>query len=450
MSFPKNFVWGAASAAYQVEGAAYADGKGLNTWDMFCRTPGAIWEGNTGEIACDQYHRYKDDVAIMKTMGLKAYRLSINWSRVLPEGTGKPNPKGLAFYEALIDELLSAGITPWVTLFHWDYPYELYWRGGWLNPASSDWFAEYAKLVVDHLSDRVQHWMTINEPQVFLQNGHIEGTHAPGLRLALPEALRAAHNVLLGHGKAVQAIRAGAKKPPQVGFAFVGGANFPDSEKPEDIEAARMASFNVYQKDLWSNSWFADPIFFKHYPEDGLKLFGAAAPKVSPGDMDIISQPVDFYGMNTYFGARIRRGANGLSEEVQPPVGHTVTLFHWRIQPETLYWTPRFLYERYKTPVYITENGMSDIDFVHLDGKVHDPQRIDFTRRYLRMVRKAIEDNVDIRGYFHWSLTDNFEWAEGFKQRFGLVYIDFPTGKRIPKDSAEWYRQVIATNGENL
>jgi len=450
MPFPTNFVWGAASAAYQVEGAAYEDGKGLNTWDMFCRTPGAIWEGNTGEVACDQYHRYRDDVAIMKAMGLKAYRLSINWSRVLPEGTGNPNPKGLAFYDALIDELLANGITPWVTLFHWDYPCELYWRGGWLNPDSSDWFAEYAKLVVDHLSDRVQHWMTINEPQVFLQMGHIDGTHAPGLKLALPEALRTAHNVLLSHGKAVQAIRAGAKKLPQVGFAFVGVANFPDSEKPEDIEAARMASFNVYQKDLWSNSWFADPIFLKHYPDDGLKLFGAAAPKVNPGDMDIISQPVDFYGMNTYFGARIRRGANGLPEEVQPPVGHTVTLFHWRILPETLYWTPRFLYERYKIPVYITENGMSDIDFVHLDGKVHDPQRIDFTRRYLRMVRKAIEDGVDIRGYFHWSLMDNFEWAEGFRQRFGLVYIDYPTGRRIPKDSADWYKQVIATNGENL
>lgn len=450
MAFPKNFVWGAASAAYQVEGAAFEDGKGLNTWDMFCRVPGAIWEGNTGEVACDQYHRYPEDIAIMKSMGLKAYRFSINWSRVLPEGTGRINSKGLAFYDALIDGLLENGITPWVTLFHWDYPYELYCRGGWLNPASSDWFAEYARVVTDHLSDRVQHWMTINEPQVFLQMGHIDGIHAPGLKLALPEALRASHNVLLAHGKAVQVIRAGAKKPPQVGFAFVGVANYPDSDRPEDIEAARAASFEVVQKDLWSNSWFADPIFFKHYPEDGLRLFGDAAPAVHAGDMEIISQPVDFYGMNTYFGTRIRRGADGKPEPVALPVGHPVTLFHWAIVPETLYWTPRFLYERYKVPVYITENGMGGMDFVHLDGKVHDPQRIDFLRRYIGSVRKAIEDGVNLRGYFHWSLTDNFEWAEGYKQRFGLVYIDYPTGKRIPKDSADWYARVIASDGKEL
>jgi beta-glucosidase len=445
MPFPKDFIWGTASAAYQIEG-----GKGLNTWDVFCRKPGTIWEGNTGEIACDQYHRYKEDVAIMKAVGLKSYRLSLNWARILPEGIGKPNPQGLAFYDALIDELLANGITPWVTLFHWDYPYALHLRGGWLNPASSEWFAEYTKVVIDHLSDRVQNWMTINEPQVFLQNGLLDGTHAPGSKLTLGEGLIAAHNVLLAHGRAVQVIRTSARKKPYIGFAFVGVSSYPDSDKPEDIEAARKASFDVFQKDLWSNSWFTDPIFFKQYPESALRLFAADAPKVKAGDMEIISQPVDFFGMNTYFGTRIRSGKDGEPEPVALPVGHTVTLFHWPIVPETLYWTPRFLYERYKTPVYITENGMGGMDFVHLDGKVHDSQRIDFLRRYLGSVRKAIEDGVDIRGYFHWSLTDNFEWAEGYKQRFGLVYIDYPTGKRIPKDSADWYAQVISSNGENL
>lgn len=417
---------------------------------MFSHTPGKVWEGNTGDIACDQYHLYKDDIAIMKGMGLPAYRFSINWSRVLPDGVGKPNPKGLTFYDALVDDLLANGITPWVTLFHWDYPYELYCRGGWLNPASPEWFAEYTQVVVDRLSDRVQNWMTINEPQVFLQLGHVEGTHAPGLNLGLPEALRASHNVLLSHGRAVQVIRASAKTKPNIGFAFVGVSYYPATNKQEDIDATRTATFATTDRALWGNAWFADPIFLKHYPEDALKLFGSAAPKVNPGDMDIISQPIDFFGMNTYAGSAVRQGEAGKPQIVELPLGNTHTLFYWQITPEAFYWTPKFLNERYKVPVIITENGMSNIDLVHLDGKVHDPQRIDFLHRYIREVRRAIEDGVDIRGYFHWSLTDNFEWAEGYRQRFGLVYVDYPTGKRIPKDSADWYAGVIASNGENI
>jgi len=306
MPFPKNFIWGAASASYQVEGAAYEDGKGLSTWDMFCRKPGAIWEGNTGDIACDQYHRYPEDIAVMKAMGLKNYRLSISWPRILPDGVGKPNPKGIAFYDRLIDALLEADIDPWVTLFHWDYPHELFCRGEWLNPESPQWFADYTDVVVRHFSDRVQHWMTINEPQVLLQMGHVDGTHAPGLHWGMADALRAVHNVLLSHGRAVQVIRAGAKKPPQIGFAFVGGAFFPDTERPEDIKAAREASFAVIHKDLWSNSWFSDPIFFGKYPEDGVRLFGRDMPAIGPDDMEVISQKVDFYGMNTYSGTRVR------------------------------------------------------------------------------------------------------------------------------------------------
>ncbi len=450
MNFPKDFVWGAASASYQVEGAAYEDGKGLNTWDMFCRTPDKIWEGCTGNVACDQYHRYKEDVALMKAMGLKAYRFSLSWSRLLPAGVGKPSEKGLAFYDALIDELLAADITPWLTLFHWDYPYELYCRGGWLNPDSPAWFAEYADLVVKRYSDRVQNWMTINEPQVFLQLGHREGTHAPGLQLDWPELLRAAHHALLSHGRAVQVIRAGAKKPPRIGFAPVGEARMPASNAPADIEAARLAMFAVYEKSLWSNAWFSDPIFFGRYPEDGLQLYGSAVPAYTEGEMKIISEPIDFYGMNTYRGAFMRAGKEGVPEWVPLPGSHPRTLFNWEVTPEALYWAPRFFHERYKKPIVVTENGMSNIDWVHADGKVHDPQRIDFTRRYLQQLARAAADGIPVQGYFHWSLTDNFEWAEGFRQRFGLIYVEYETQQRTPKDSAAWYSQVIASNGSEL
>jgi beta-glucosidase len=450
MSFSKDFVWGAATASYQIEGAAYADGKGINTWDVFSHIPGKVWESCTGDVACDHYHTFKEDVALMKQIGLKAYRMSISWSRVLPDGTGKPNPKGLKFYDALINELLTAGITPWVTLFHWDYPYQLFYRGGWLNSDSPLWFAEYTSLVVKHLSDRVQNWMTINEPQVFLQHGHKEGTHAPGLDLDWPDVLRATHNVLLSHGRAVQVIRAEAKKKPMIGFAPVGWTCMPAGDKPEDIDAARVAMFAINEKHLWSNSWFSDPIFFKEYPEDGLKLFGSAVPLVGAGDMELIGQPLDFYGMNTYRGYFVKMGSNGTPEIIPYSSTNARTAYEWEITPEALYWGPRFFYERYHQPIVVTENGMSNLDWVHTDGKVHDPQRIDFTSRYLQQLKKAAEEGVPIQGYFHWSVMDNFEWAAGFQQRFGLVFVDYPSQKRVLKDSAYWYQSVISTNGDLL
>jgi beta-glucosidase len=450
MSFRKDFVWGAATAAYQIEGAAYEDGKGLSTWDVFCRAPGKIWEGCTGEVACDHYHRYKEDVAAMKAIGLKAYRLSLSWPRLLPEGVGRPNEQGLAFYDALIDELLAAGITPWVTLFHWDYPYELFYRGGWLNPDSPGWFAEYAGLVVKRYSDRVSHWMTINEPQVFLQMGHADGSHAPGLQLDWPELLRAAHHVLLAHGRAVQVLRSGARTPPSIGFAPVGETRMPATDRPEDIAAAGRAMFAVNTRSLWSNAWFSDPIFFGHYPEDGLASFGAAVPSYNDADMKTISEPLDFYGMNTYRGEFIRADAHGAPELVPLPNTRPHSLFYWQITPAALYWGPRFFYERYHQPIVVTENGVSNTDWVHLDGRIHDLQRIDFTRRYLRQLARASEEGIPVLGYFHWSLMDNFEWAEGYRQRFGLVYVDYATQKRVPKDSAEWYAKLIDTNGRIL
>ncbi len=259
--FPKNFLWGVAAASYQVEGAWNEDGKGASVWDEFCRKPGAVWMGQSGEVACDHYHRYPEDVALIKGLGAHAYRLSISWPRVLPAGTGAVNPKGLDFYDRLIDSLLAEGITPYVTIFHWDYPYDLYCRGGWLNPYSSDWFADYTTVIVKKLSDRVTNWMTLNEPQVFLGAGHQEGRHAPGLTLDVHQVLTAAHNALLAHGKSVQAIRANAAKPSRVGFAPIGAVNFPASSSPADIEAARRQMFSVAQKNMWNASWFSRPHF---------------------------------------------------------------------------------------------------------------------------------------------------------------------------------------------
>ncbi|MDX1993736.1 MAG: GH1 family beta-glucosidase [bacterium] len=448
--FPEHFVWGAAAASYQIEGAAEEDGKGLSVWDMLGRKPGAIWSGHTGQDACDHYHRYEEDAAIMKSIGLHAYRLSISWPRVLPEGVGKLNELGLAFYDRLIDVLLANDIRPYVTLFHWDYPLALYRKGGWLNPASPDWFADYTAIVVDALSDRVQHWMTLNEPQCFIGLGHQDGIHAPGDKLALSEVLLAAHHTLLAHGKSVQVIRARAKTPPQIGFAPVGVTFVPASDSPADIEAARTATFSVPDKRLWNNTWWCDPIFFRQYPEDGLQMYGSAVPKIGATDMDIISQPLDFYGCNIYTATTVRAGADGKPEVVGFNAGHPQTAIRWFVVPECLYWGPRFFWERYQKPIIITENGLSSMDWVALDGKVHDQNRIDYVQRHLLAFSRAGTDGVDIRGYFQWSIMDNFEWAEGYKERFGMVYVDYQTQQRTLKNSAHWYREVIASNGENL
>jgi len=450
MVFPGDFIWGAATASYQVEGAAFEDGKGASVWDMMCRKENAIWNNQTGDVACDHYHRYVEDVALMQHIGLKAYRFSISWPRVLPDGVGAVNQKGLAFYDRLVDALLAAGITPFITLFHWDYPYALYCRGGWLNADSPQWFADYAAVAVDRLSDRVQHWIPQNEPQCFIGLGHLDGTHAPGDRLALAEVLRAAHHSLLAHGRAVQTIRARAKSKPQVGCAPVGVVSMPATDSPADIAAAMKAMESIAARHLWNNTWWSDPIFLGRYPHDGLKLFGSAAPKVGPGDMQIIHQPPDFFGVNIYHGACVKAGPDGNPVTVPQPDGHALTAFRWPVTPEALYWGPKFLFERYGRPVIITENGMAGLDWPALDGQVHDPQRIDYTARYLRELRRAIADGVDVRGYFHWSLMDNFEWAEGYRQRFGLVHVDYATQARTPKDSARWYARVIATNGGDL
>jgi len=450
MSFPKDFVWGAAAASYQIEGGADDDGKGLSVWDMMGKSPGKIWEGNTGDMACDHYHRYEEDVRLMREIGLQAYRLSISWPRVLPNGAGEVNEKGLAFYDRLIDALLQNGVQPWVTLFHWDFPQALFCRGGWLNRDSADWFAEYTQIIIDKLSDRVAHWMTQNEPQCYIEYGHHTGEHAPGLKLGFADVLLAAHHSLLAHGKSAQVIRARAKTKPSIGAAPVGIVKIPASTRPEDIEAARAAAFSVPGKNCWSNTWLADPMIFGNYPEDGCKLFMKAMPEIRRGDMETICQPLDFYGANIYFGETIRAHAGGGDEMVKSPTGPPLTTMTWEVTPEALYWGPRFLYERYKLPIVVTENGMANCDWIHLDGKVHDPQRIDFLTRYLRAYKRAMNDGVVAKGYFVWSIMDNFEWRHGYKRRFGMIYVDYPTQRRILKDSAYWYKEVIASNGAVL
>ncbi|UCG17829.1 MAG: beta-glucosidase [Phycisphaerales bacterium] len=449
LSFPEDFVWGAAAAAYQIEGAAREDGRGPCVWDRLCRRDGAIWGGHTGDVACDHYHRYREDVELMRWIGLKAYRLSISWPRVLPDGAGAVNPMGVDFYDRLVDELLAAGVTPYVTLFHWDFPLALYERGGWLNRESAEWFAEYAKVVADRLSDRVGHWLTLNEPQVFVSLGHFEGVHAPGDKLTMKQALQVGHHALLGHGKAVQAVRAAARGPCQIGFAPVAVVKTPATDTREDIEAARRSMFAANDETLFNNSWWMDPPLWGRYPEDGLAVYGSSAPQVRDGDMEAICQPLDFFGVNVYSGQTVRAGTDG-PETVPLEVGGRMTAMRWAVAPQVLRWGPTFLHERYHLPIHITENGMSNVDWVSLDGRVHDPQRIDFLWRYLLELGKAIGSGVDVRGYFHWSILDNFEWAEGYRERFGLIYVDYPTQRRIPKDSAAWYREVIASNGRTL
>ncbi len=452
MSFPKDFIWGGATASYQIEGAYNQDGKGLSVWDMMCRKENAIWNNQNGDITCDHYNRYKEDVSLMKKIGLKAYRFSISWPRVIPAGTGKVNVAGLDFYSCLVDELLKNDIEPFITLFHWDYPYELYCNGGWLNNDSPDWFAEYTKIIVDKLSDKVKNWITINEPQCFVLLGHKDGLHAPGDKLGLSQLTRISHNVLLSHGKAVQVIRNNTKQPCKIGFAPVGNAFFPVTETSENIEAVKKAMFNMQGTDLWCNSWWMDPVFLGKYPEDALDNLGDCSPVIKSGDMEIINQNIDFLGINSYFANSVKADKDGNHVIVKLKDGHGMTGYddEFTLTPETLYWGPKFFYERYKKPIIITENGMSNRDWVSLDGKVHDPQRIDFLMRYLSDLKRNINEGIDIQGYFLWSVLDNFEWGAGFKQRFGLIFVDYQTQERTIKDSGYWYKNTILTNGENI
>ncbi len=444
MRFPEDFIWGAATSSYQIEGAACVDGGGRSVWDMLGQQPGKIANGDTGEVACDHYHRYMHDVDLMAQIGLQAYRFSISWPRVLPEGTGKVNQQGLDFYSRLVDALLDKNIIPWITLFHWDYPYALFCRGGWLNRDSADWFADYTALMVDELSDRVSHWITLNEPQCFIDMGHHKGVHAPGLKMGMSEVLLAAHNALRAHGKSVQAIRANAKTESVVGASQASLISIPVSERQHDIEAARQHMFSVREKNVFNNSWFSDPMILGCYPEEGVELFASDMPTVYPGDMECINQQLDFFGTNIYSGNHVQMTAdNGYVTIEKKDLGKTA--MGWPVTPEALYWGPRFFYERYQVPVVVTESGMANDDRVE-NGKVNDRERIEFLYNYLSEYARVIEDGVPARGYFVWSLLDNFEWAEGYSKRFGIIYVDYQTQQRILKYSAYWYKAVISSH----
>lgn len=450
--FQKDFVWGVASSAYQIEGTDKEDGRGDCVWDAFARE-GRIYENQNADIACDHIHRYKEDFALMRLLGVKAYRFSLSWARLMPEGTGRVNEKAVALYRDMILEMKKNGITPYVTLFHWEYPQALQERGGWLNPDSVEWFAEYARVVAENFSDLAEYFFTLNEPQCFVGLGHLSGVHAPGLKLEPEKVFQIAHNALKAHGRAVQELRKHAKQPIKIGYAPTCGVAYPYTESSEDIEAARKVYFGFDQPIenwTWNVAWFNDPVFLGKYPEEGLEKYAEYLPEITKEDMELIHQPLDFMGQNIYNGYWIRAGKDGNPEYVDRPAGFPKTATNWPVTPECLYWGVRFLYERYHLPIYITENGMACHDQISADGRVHDSNRIDFLDKYLSALQRASEEGIGIQGYFLWTFLDNFEWDKGYNERFGLVFVDYATQKRIVKDSAYWYQKVMETNGRIL
>lgn len=449
MGFRKDFVWGAATASYQIEGAAYEDGKGLNIWDMYCKEPDTIFEQHNGDVACDHYHRLEEDVALMVQLGLKAYRFSVSWSRIIPEGTGKTNQKGIDFYNRLIDLLIENNIEPYMTLYHWDLPYALHLKGGWLNPEIADWFGAYTDVIMNNFKDRVHNFITLNEPQVFVGCGYRDGSHAPGYKLGRREQLLVGHNVLRAHGKAVESIRKAAGSSARIGISMATTPKCPYTEA--DIETARKEYFRVDKDNfIFTYAYWLDPICTGRYNADILRECGDILPDITKEDLKLIGQPIDFIAANIYSGTFVTTKATGEAEYVKQRTGHPRTAFDWPVVPESLYWGPRFFCERYKMPYFISENGMSAHDAVSLDGKVHDPNREDYIHRYLLNYRRAADEGYDVQGYFAWSLMDNFEWTKGYDERFGMIYVDYETLKRTIKDSAFFYREVIESNGENL
>lgn len=437
-AFPADFVWGAATAAYQIEGAAAEDGRGESVWDRFSATPGKVRNGDTGEIACDFYHRYPEDVALMRELGLDAFRFSVSWARVVPDGRGPVNEAGLDFYDRLVDELLANGIKPFVTLFHWDTPQALEDDGGWTARATAESFVDYVDAVAARLGDRVDTWITHNEPWVVSWIGHALGEHAPG-RTSEADAIAAAHHLLLSHGWAVDALRR-AVPDAEVGISLNLSHCDAASGSPEDLAAAREADGN-------ENRWFLDPLFRGAYPEDMLERFAVTPPPVRDGDLQTISVPIDFLGVNNYFRRVVRAGANGEGpQEVHVPNAQ-YTDTGWEVNPDGLYTLLVRVANDYAPPaIYITESGAAFGDLRGHDGHIHDPERQAYLATYIDSVGRAIEAGVPVRGYFVWSLLDNFEWAEGYSKRFGLVYVDYPTLERVPKDSFDWYRRLIAAN----
>ncbi len=451
LTFPPGFVFGAATAAYQIEGAADEDGRGRSIWDTYSHTPGRTFGGHTGDVACDHYHRYRDDVALMRELGLSAYRFSVSWPRVLPEGAGRVEQRGLDFYRRLVDELLEAGIDPWLTLYHWDLPQALQDRGGWADRDTAARFADYSAVVVGALGDRVRHWSTLNEPMCSSLIGHMAGAHAPGLQDPVA-ASRAVHHLLLGHGLAAGRLRAAGVESFGITLNFTPMS--PATDSPADLDAARRL-------DGQQNRMFLDPVVSGAYPADVVDdLAAAGAPlPVQDGDLEIIAAPLDWLGVNYYFEQTVRAGARpadkpptsfigGENVVELDPEGPTTTM-GWGISPQAF--TDLLLWLGAKAPglpLMITENGSAWDDVVDAEGAVHDPERVAFLLRHLAAMTAAIERGADVRGYFAWSLMDNFEWARGYAQRFGLVHVDYDTQRRTVKDSGRVYAEVLRRHRE--
>lgn len=441
--FPKGFLWGSATASYQVEGAVKEDGRGATIWDTFSRTPGKTVGGATGDIATDHYHRYKEDVGLMKTLGVKTYRFSIAWSRVFPEGAGKPNPKGLDFYNRLVDELLKNGIQPFATLYHWDLPQTLQDKyGGWESRETSKAFGDYAGYTAEKLSDRVKNFFTINEFGAFVELGYRIGIHAPGLKLPAGRFNQTRHHAVLGHGLAVQAIRARAKSGTRIGLAENMTVCVPVIETPEHVEAATRATREL-------NAPYMTVIQEGKYTDLYLANAKADAPKFTQADLKAISSPLDFVGINIYTPQYVRADASSQGFAVVPhPPSFPHMISSWLfVGPEALYWGTRHVNKIWGAKeIYITENGCSSSDVPAADGTVYDTDRVMYLRNYLTHLQRATSEGVPVKGYFLWSLTDNFEWGDGYTNRFGLHYVDYKTLKRTPKLSAAFYKEVIARN----
>lgn len=441
-NFPAGFLWGSATASYQVEGAAREGGRGLSVWDTFSHTSGKTSNGDTGDVADDFYHLYPKDIALMKDLGLKTFRFSVAWSRIFPEGTGKPNQEGVDFYKRLTDALLAAGIEPYCTLFHWDLPQALQDRGGWENRDVAKAFADYAGFTAGMLSDRVKHFMTMNEMRSFVELGYGSGVHAPGLKLNAKRLAQLNHYVTLAHGLSVQAIRAHAKAGTKVGIADNVQATVPAIEIPEHIEAARKAMRE-------QNASFLTVVEEGRYTDLYLKRLGANAPKFTAEELSIIKSPMDFVGLNIYQPSYVRADDSEKGYAViGPPESYPHMYSPWLyVGPEAIYWAPKLVSELWGVKeLYITENGASSSDRIAADGHVYDSDRVMYLRNYLGQLHRAVAEGVPVRGYFLWSLLDNYEWADGYSKRFGIIYVDFATQKRTPKLSAAFYKEVIREN----
>lgn len=441
--FPPGFLWGAATAAHQIEGSPLADGAGASIWTRFAHTPGMTFNGDTGDVACDHYRRWKDDVALMRELGLTAYRFSVSWSRVLPEGTGRVNQKGLDFYSRLVDELLANGIEPLLTLYHWDLPAALDDRGGWLNRDCAEWFAEYGRVLYRALDGRVKKWVTLNEPWVVTDGGYLHGALAPGHRSKY-EAPIASHNLMRAHGAAVQAYRAEGQH--EIGLVVNIEPKYPASDSAEDAAAVRRAH-------AYMNEQYLHPALLGRYPPELAEIFGDAWPDWPAEDFALIRQKLDFVGIN-YYTRSVTQAAESYplnTGVVRQPLG-TYTETSWEVFPQgltdLLLWFKRSYGD---LPVYITENGAAFFDAPTAeDGRVRDPLRVDYLRKHLSAIHDAIAAGVDVRGYMVWSLLDNLEWSLGYSKRFGIVHVNYGTQARTPKDSARWYSRVIASHGQHL